>query len=58
VQEVINFCKNNGFFKAYTKSKQNLQDCITRSNMAKDELTEDKNDPTSSKDRMKALVKS
>jgi len=58
VHEVLNFCKNKGFFKAYEKSKAHLQDSITRSAMAKDKLTEAQIDPTTSKDRMKALVKS
>ena len=57
MQEVLNFCKQKGFFKAYKKSKANLQDFTTRSNMAKDKLTEAKIDPTNSKDRMKALEK-
>ena len=58
VQEVLNFCKNKGLFKAYKKSKLHLLDCITRSNGAKDKLTEAKEDPTSSEDRMKVLEKS
>ena len=58
VQEVLNFCKNKGFYKAYQKSKLSLLDYITRSNGAKDKLTEAKEDPTSSEDRMKALEKS
>ena len=58
VQEVLNFCKNKGFYKAFAKAKVNLQDCTTRFNMAKDKLVDAKNDPTTPKDRMKALVKS
>ena len=58
MQEVLNFCKNKGFFKAYEKSRLHLLDCITRSNNSKGKLTEANEDPTSSKDRIKALEKS
>ena len=58
VQEVLNFCKNKGFYKAFAKVKVNLQDCTTRFTMAKDKLVDAKNDPTTPEDRMKALVKS
>ena len=47
VQEVLNLCKKNFFFKAFEKSKAHLQECNTRSDMAKDKLQEAKNDPTS-----------
>ena len=53
----MNFCKNKGLFKAYKKSKAHLQDCTTRSAIAKDKLTEAKIDPTTSEDKMKALIK-
>ena len=56
VQEVLNFCKNKGLFKAHKKYKAHLQDCTSRSAMAKDKLTEAQLDPTTSEDRMKALV--
>ena len=58
VQEVLNFCKNKGFFKANDKSKAHLQDCTTRNITAKVKLQDAKNDPTTSEDRMEALVKS
>ena len=58
VQEVLNFCNRKGFFKAYNKSMAHFEDCSTRSNMAKAMLTDAKNDPTTSKERMKALKKS
>jgi len=58
VQEVLSFCKKKGYFKAYKKSRTNLQDCTTRHNQAKEKLQDAKNDPTTSKDRMKALKKS
>ena len=58
VQEVLNFCKNKGFFKAYEKARLHLLDCITRSNNAKAKLTDAKDDKNSSKDRIKALEKS
>ena len=58
VQEVLNFCKNKGFFKAYEKSRLHLLDCITRSTNAKDKLTDAKDDKNTSEDRMKALEKS
>jgi len=58
VQEVLNFCKNKGFFKAYEKARLHLLDCITRSNNAKAKLADAKEDPNSSKDRIKALEKS
>ena len=58
VQEVLNFCKNEGFFKAYEKSRLHLLDCITRSTNAKDELTDAMDEANTSKDRMKALEKS
>ena len=58
MQEVLSFCKNKGFFKAYDKSKAHLQDCTTRNKTAKVKLQDAKNDPLTSEDRMKALVKS
>ena len=42
VQEVLNFCKNKVFYKAFAKAKINLQDCTTRFNMAKDKLVDAK----------------
>ena len=58
VQEVLNFCNHKGFFKAYDKAESHFVDCTTRSKMSKDKLTDAKNDPTTSKDRMKALKNS
>ena len=57
VQEVLNFCKNKGFYKAYATAKLHLTDCITRSKGARDKLSEAMNDPTSSKDRKNTLKK-
>ena len=58
MQEVLNFCKNKGFFEGYKKSKAHLLDTITRSDIAKDKLQEAINDPTTSEDRLKVLDKS
>ena len=58
VQQVLNFCKNEGIFKAYKQSKLHLQDCVIKHKNAKDKLQEAINDPTTSEDRMKALEKS
>ena len=58
VQEVLNFCKNKGFFKSYEKARLHLLDCITRSNNAKAKLTDAKDEKKSSEDRIKALEKS
>ena len=57
VQEVLNFCKNKGFFKSFEKGKIHLVACTTRWEMAKVKLNDDKLDPTTSEDRMKALKK-
>ena len=44
VQEVLNFCKRKGFFKAYNKSKAHYVDFTTRLDMAKDKLNDAKNE--------------
>ena len=58
VQEVLNFCKNKGFFKSFEKGKLHLVACTTRWEMAKVKLDNAKLDPTTSEDRMKALKRS
>jgi len=58
VQEVLNFCKNKGFFNSFAKGEKHLVDCTARWEMAKDKLGDAKLDPTTSNDRMKALKKS
>jgi len=58
VQEALNFCKNKGFFKSFEKGEAHLVDCTARCTNTKDKLNNAILDPTTSKDRMKALKKS
>ena len=55
VQEVLNFCKRKGFYKAYDWSKAHFVDCTTRFEITKDKLDEANNDPTTTPERKKAL---
>ena len=58
VQEVMNFCKQKGFYKSYEIAKTNFVDCTTRFNNAQKTLDDANADPTTSTDRKHALKKS
>ena len=58
VQEVMNFCKQKGFYKSYEKAKTNLVDCTTRFNNVQKTLDNANADPTTSTDKKKVLERS
>ena len=58
VQEVLNFCKNKGFFNLFAKGEKHLVDCAARWEMAKNKLGNATLDPITSEDRMNSLEKS
>ena len=58
VQEIMNFCKRKGFYDGYDAALAQLKETVIRKSTATKKLKDEKDDPTTTEEKQKALKRS